>query len=168
MIREAKNTDNRPRVLTIFVLCVALLAGTALGALAGEVSIFGPEKFVRSKGQPDTITNSFRIPAGVTQCQFVVTGEDGGPFAANNVSVLINDVELVNAKDLREKSEQQRPLILKGENTLVVTLKGKPGDAVIVTITGEVPDPPEPPRPVYPEPLPPEPPRPVFYGPSDM
>lgn len=145
--------ERRSRLMTIFVL-VAFMVTAALPAFASTVSIFGPQEFVRSEGKPEVINTTFNLPNGVTQCQLIVTGADGGPLAANNVSVQINGVEMPGSKELRENSQQQRPVTLQAENSLVVTLKGKPGDAVTVTITGEVQDtpPPRPPRPTMPTP----------------
>lgn len=145
--------ERRSRLMTIFVLVAFMLTG-ALPALASTVNVFGPQEFVRSEGKPDIINTSFNLPAGFTQCKLSVTTADGGPLAANNVSIQINGVEMPGSKELRENNQQQRPVTLQAENSLVVTLKGKPGDAVMVTITGEVQDtpPPRPPRPVIPTP----------------
>jgi hypothetical protein len=129
----------RSRFMTIFVLATFMLAA-ALPAIAGTVNVFGPEVFVRSTGKPDVIDTTFKLPPGVSQCQIIVTGADGGPLAANNVAIQVNGVEMPGSKDLRENNQQQRPVTLQAENSLAVTLKGKPGDAVTVTITGVVED----------------------------
>jgi hypothetical protein len=139
--------------VTIFVLAVFLLVA-ALPAMAGTVNVFGPRTFVRVEGKPNAIKTSFNLPTGVTQCQLSVTGAEDGPLAANNVSIKVNDVEMLDSKKLTVSSQQQ-PAALLAENSLVVTLKGKPGDAVTVTITGVVPDastPPTPPMPTPPMP----------------
>lgn len=131
--------ERRSRPVTFFALAAFMLV-TALPAFAGTINVFGPEQFVRSEGKPDVITTSFNLPTGVNQCQIIVTGADGGPLAANNVSIQVNGVEMPGSKELRENNQQQRPVTLQAENSLVVTLKGKPGDAVTVTITGVVQD----------------------------
>lgn len=131
--------EHRSHFVTIFVL-VAFMLATALPALAGTVNVFGPKKFVRSEGKPDVIKTTFNLPAGVNDCVISVVGTDGGPLAANNVSVQVNGVEMPGSKELRENSEQQRAVTLQEVNVLVVTLKGKPGDAVTIAITGEVRD----------------------------
>ena len=150
--------ERRSRPVTIFVLAVFLLVA-ALPAMAGTVNVFGPRTFVRVEGKPNAIKASFNLPTGVTQCQLSVTGAEDGPLAANNVSIKVNGVEMLDSKKLTVSSEQQ-PAALLPENSLVVTLKGKPGDAVTVTITGEVQDaPPAPPTQPAP-PMPPTPPMP--------
>lgn len=149
--------ERSSRLVTIFVLAAFLLVA-ALPAMAGTVNVFGPRTFVRIEGKPNAIKTSFKLPAGVTQCQLSVTGAEDGPLAANNVSVKVNDVEMLDSKKVSVSSQQ--PAALLAENSLVVTLKGKPGDAVTVTITGEVQDvPPAPPAPPAP-PMPPMPPTP--------
>lgn len=131
--------ERRSRPVTFFALA-ALMLVTALPVFAGTINVFGPQQFVRSEGKPDVINTSFNLPTGVSQCQIMVTGEDGGPLAANNVSIQVNGVDMPGSKELRANNQQQRPVTLQPVNSLTVTLKGKPGDAVTVTITGEVQD----------------------------
>lgn len=143
--------ERRSHFMTIIVL-VAFMLAAALPALAGTVNVFGPKVFVRSEGKPDVIKTSFTLPAGVNQCTLSVSGADGGPLAANNVSVQVNGVEMPGSKELRQNNQQQREVTLQETNSLVVTLKGKPGDAVTVAITGVAQDDAPPPRPTPPRP----------------
>lgn len=140
--------ERRSRLVTFFALAAFMLV-TALPAFAGTINVFGPEQFVRSEGKPDVINTSFNLPIGVSQCQIIVTGADGGPLAANNVSIQVNGVDMPGSKDLRENNQQQRPVTLQAENSLVITLKGKPGDAVTVAIIGQIENSPRP-RPIPP------------------
>lgn len=151
--------ERRSRPVTFFALAAFMLV-TALPAFAGTINVFGPKVFVRSEGKPNVSKNTFKLPAGITQCQFTITGAEDGPLTANNVSIQLNGVEILDSKELRGNN-QQRPATLQEENSLIVTLKGKPGDAVTVTISGEVqvtlpvpPSPPTPPMPTPPMPTP--------------
>jgi len=105
------------------------------------VSLFGPQSFVRADGKPQVFRSSFPLPPTVTECKLLVTTADGGPLAANNVSISVNGQELVDAKKLRNADGSvQEGIVLNSENSLDILLKGKPGDAVLVTVVGTAPD----------------------------
>lgn len=125
------------KALLCTLLGLSLFFGYVTTCLAAQVTIFGPETFVRGTDAPATVERSFVLPAGVSLCNLSVTGANGGPLAANNVSVKVNGTEMVTSKDLRGDNTQKESVILGRENTLTVVLKGKPGDQVTVHITGE-------------------------------
>lgn len=153
------------RLVTIFVSSILLLVATAPLALARNVTLFGPKTYVRETGKPATFSDTFQVPANASDCRISIVGQDGGPLAANNVSVKVNGVEMADAADLRAGSGQkQQEVVLTPANIIVVTLKGKPGDAVTVEVVGVIPDlPPRPTPPPAPAPgtLPPPMPMPL-------
>jgi hypothetical protein len=129
-------------------LSIGVLLATSTPAAARAITLFGPQQYVRTTGKPVTHSSTFRVPAEATDCLLLVRDGAGGAAAANNVSVKINGTELVDAKLLRSSDPARTAVELQAENTLDVTLKGKPGDQVTVEIHGELPDP----RPAEPPP----------------
>jgi hypothetical protein len=110
-----------------------LIAGTALPAMAGTISLFGPNQYVRTEGNPNTFASTFRLPANVTDCRLVISYGPGGPLSANSVSVTVNGKEMNKAKSDATNSAVE----LRNENTVFVTLKGKPGDSIVVQVLGQ-------------------------------
>jgi hypothetical protein len=127
-----------------------MLLGVVLPAAAQPVVIFGPQKFVREEGKPATTGTAFSVPPEVTDCQLLINNDSAGPLFANNVSVKVNGVEMTDSKTLRKGSPDQTEVKLQTTNTLLVTLKGKPGDSVTVQIIGEIAEIGEPKPPVRP------------------
>lgn len=132
----------------VFSLGALMVLVTTLQATAGTVTLFGPQQYIRAEGKPATFGTAFRVPPEVSNCRLVVKDGANGPASANNVSVKVNGVEMIDAKALRASDPAQVTVALQAENTLFVALKGKPGDQVTVEILGEVPD--APPRPEEP------------------
>ncbi len=125
---------------------IMLVIGVTLPAWAATVAVFGPQEYVRQEGKPTTASSSFSVPSQMTNCRLLISYGANGPLAANNVSVLVNGVEMASAKSLRGANPEEVTAKLQSENTLLVTLKGKPGDSVIVQVLGDMPD-----RPQYPD-----------------
>jgi hypothetical protein len=114
-----------------------VLLGAVLPAAAQPVVIFGPQKFVRTEGKPVTTRTTFHVPLDVSNCQLEISSDAAGPLTANNVSVMVNGVEMANGNTLRNGNPAPAEVELQSLNILLVTLKGKPGDSVTVKITGE-------------------------------
>ena len=129
------------RFFSALAMTVLILLVTAPLALAKSVNLFGPQSFVRAEGKPQAFRSSFPLPPSVTQCQLLVTTATGEPVSANNVSIRVNGVEMVDAKELRNAAGTvQEGVELKAENSLEVLLKGKPGDSVQISVIGTAPD----------------------------
>jgi hypothetical protein len=138
-------------VLSLLGFCVLLMSATP--SAARTIPLFGPEQFARTEGKPVDQVRTFRVPAEATGCRLMVRDGAGAPASANNVSVKVNGVEMVDARTLRAADPAEAVVDLQDSNILVVTLKGKPGDQVTVEILGEIPDSPSqqpPPRPAPP------------------
>lgn len=137
MTSDAKSS-NRKRSRRASGLLVFMLLGVVLPAAAQPVVIFGPQKFVREEGKPATTGTAFSVPAEATNCRLEINSDIAGPLFANNVSVKVNGVEMADSKTLRRGGTEQAEVELQTTNTLLVTLKGKPGDSVTVKIIGEI------------------------------
>jgi hypothetical protein len=153
MTTDAKNSDWK-RFRTASGLLVLMLLGVVRPAVAQPVVIFGPQKFVREEGKPATTGTAFSVPSEVTNCRLEINSDIAGPLSANNVSVKVNGVEMADSKTLRKGSPEQAEVELQATNTLLVTLKGKPGDSVTVKIIGDIAEIGEPEPPVRPLPPP--------------
>lgn len=142
-------TKKPSHLIQVLAIAAVLLFVTAPLALAKTVTLFGPQTFVRAEGKPQLFRSSFPLPPSVTECRLIATTDDGSPLSANNVSIGVNGVEMIDAKELRKADgNAQEGVVLKSENSLEVVLKGKPGDSVSISVIGTAPDEPaKPPRP---------------------
>lgn len=134
-------TEKPIHLLQVLTIAAMLLFVTAPLALAKSVTLFGPQTFVRAEGKPQLFRSSFPLPPSVTECRLIATTDDGSPLSANNVSISVNGVEMIDAKELRNADgSAQEGVALKAENALEIVLKGKPGDTVTVSVVGTAPD----------------------------
>jgi hypothetical protein len=142
--------DHRKRFTVTFGLLVLMLLGAVLPSAAQSVVIFGPQKFVREDGKPITTRITFLVPPEVNNCRLEITSDAVGPLTANNVSVMVNGMEMADGNALKNGNPAPAEVELQSLNTLLVTLKGKPGDSVTVKIIGEQMEETPPPPPLAP------------------
>jgi hypothetical protein len=146
---ENRKTEHCKRFTVTAGLLALLLCGV-LPASAQPVVIFGPQKFVRGEGKPVTTRTTFHVPADINNCRLEINSEAVGPLTANNVSVMVNGVEMADDNALKYGNQAPAEVQLLDTNILLVTLKGKPGDSVTVKIYGEQTEEVSPPQPLAP------------------
>lgn len=100
-----------------------------------EFIAFGPKQYDKPKGSPVTYTDSFQGYEGISYTLWVQSGQDG-LNEVKNVSISINDVEVMDSSDLRKSNPATKTISLQSNNTIKVVLKGKGGNFITVKITG--------------------------------
>jgi hypothetical protein len=136
--------------------CIALavaLAFVASPCFSQTVNVFGPKTYNKERGAPVTYTDDFVVPTGTTNFQLVVKNGTEEAGAVKNVTILLNDVEVVSSSDLKGTDEAIKNVTFLPDNRLSVTLKGQGGNAVSVQLIGQamvMPTPPPAPMPMMP------------------
>ncbi len=124
-----------------FRLLVGLTLGVALfisSAIAGDVSVFGPQVIERGKGQP--VLETFQFSVSNPSDQFVlkiVNGDDSEKSRISSLSLTINGVEQASQEEFNQQVGLiEKPISLAQSNLLAIMVDGKPGTFVEVSILG--------------------------------
>lgn len=117
------------RIVGVPTLFLAVFAFASV-ALAGEANLtrFGPKVYERVQGAPTSDSATFRAVDGPAK---LVLQDDG----IVNARIRINGVEVAGPKNFRGGGEVVVPLSLQSENTIEVTVLGKPGGKLGVRVT---------------------------------
>lgn len=122
-------------------LLVGLTLGVALfisSAIAGDVSVFGPQVVERGKGQP--VLETFQFSVSNSTDQFVlkiVNGDDSNKSRISSLSITINGVEQASQEEFNQQVGLiEKPITLAQTNMLAIQVDGKPGSYVEVSILG--------------------------------
>jgi hypothetical protein len=102
---------------------------------AAPVPLFGPEKFIRETGAPDSSSRTFAAcNTGATYRLFVENGA-AGKDRVSSATVSLNGVEIVRPSDLNQRVERVEKVVsLQGDNTLAVRLSSNPGGFLTVNL----------------------------------
>jgi len=113
----------------VSALFLGLLA-LAPGASASEANLtrFGPETYELVQGKPTTYSAAFRAIDGPAR---LVLQDDG----IDNAWIKVNGRNVVEPKDFRGDGEVVIPLNLSKENTIEVSIPGRPVGALGVRVT---------------------------------
>jgi RHS repeat-associated protein len=129
-------------LLSSLLLC-CITSGIALSfphsGTRGNKAVFGPKKFERSHGKPDTETVTFSIPEGGAGFTLYVRNSDHeGRHRVTSGTITLNGSEVVAPSDFHHhEGSIKRPVTLQQHNVLTVRLQGKPGSFLIIAIYGE-------------------------------
>jgi len=113
--------------ISMFFLGILTLASTAW---AGEANLtrFGPKVYERGTGAPTGDSAEFRAIDGPAKLVL----QDNG---ITNARIKVNGLDVVRAEDFRGDGEIVVPLHLQPENTIEVSVRGKPGGTLGVRVT---------------------------------
>lgn len=130
---------DRMLIYAILNLCsVALVLGALvrpLCAQAAPFALFGPEKFTREVGTPDTFSRSFAACNTEATYRLVVENGAAGRDRVSSATLQLNGVEVVRSSDLNQRVERfEKEVTLQGDNTLAVRLASNPGGYLTVSI----------------------------------
>ena len=111
------------------LLLIGFLA-LAPAASANEANLtrFGPETYEREQGKPTSDSATFRAIEGPAELVL----QDHGIV---NARIKVNGLDVVGPKDFRGNGEVVIPLNLNQENTIEVSVRGKPGGKLGVRVT---------------------------------
>ncbi|MBF6651086.1 hypothetical protein [Methylobacter sp. BlB1] len=117
------------------VLTVPLVLMLAAANAAPYTVVFGPQKFTRSTGAPETITKNF-ARCGNSPCQIVVAnGAANGSNRVSSASVFLNGSPIIGPSDFNRQSNSiVRPVTLRSRNVLAVRLASSPGSFLNITL----------------------------------
>ncbi len=128
---------------TVLLAC-ALLLGLLMGpSFAAEVTIFGPNQYVRTSGSPNVFTDTFDAAAG--QGMLIVKNgqmdDDNRIFdAISSARVIVNGVEIFGPSDFnRNVYLLEAPIDLTENNAITVELASQPGSYITIEVTRDSP-----------------------------
>ena len=117
------------KVIGIPMLILGVFALASI-ASAGEANLtrFGPKVYEREQGAPTSESAEFRAIEG--PAELVLLNDDIG-----NARIKVNGLDVVGPKNFREDGKIVVPLQLNVENTIEVSVRGKPGGKLSVRVT---------------------------------
>ncbi len=119
------------------VLVLGLLM-TACSAVAGTFTVFGPQKYQRQTGQPQTVSATFSVLNPNTQYTLHI---DNSGVSSGVIS--INGTQILGPSDFNPNTGSiDRTVILVANNKIDVQLRGEPGTSLAVSVIGVDNDPP--------------------------
>lgn len=117
------------RLLSLIAIIVAV---GAVEATAGTFTAFGPKTYVRDKGKPATVTDSF----SVTNTSITYTLQVTNDGISSGV-VLVNGAEILGPSDFDQNvSTIQKQITLQMSNEISVELRSEPGSSITVQVIG--------------------------------
>jgi hypothetical protein len=125
-------------------------SGSGSGASSSaQVAVFGPKDYVRDRGQPFVVADSFSAPAGSCTLRIANGGSKGQYARVSSAVVILNGVVVVGPSDFNKNVALiERQVKLQNQNvgskrgpTLISRLSGRGskraiGAADIVSVTG--------------------------------
>jgi catechol 2,3-dioxygenase-like lactoylglutathione lyase family enzyme len=117
------------KVVGITMLFLGALS-LASAASAGEANLtrFGPKVYERGRGAPTSDSAEFRAIEGPAE---LVLQDDG----IINARIKVNGLDVVRQEDFRGNGKIVVPLYLHPENTIEVSVRGKPGGTLGVRVS---------------------------------
>jgi hypothetical protein len=120
--------------LALALLC--LVAGSATRAAAGTFAVFGPERYVRTEGQPDQFSRTFQASPGGTYTLHIDNGGGSGGSISSAV-VTLNGVAVVRTSDFNQNVQMiEKTVTLQVSNQLAVDLRSAPAAGFRLLILG--------------------------------
>lgn len=120
--------------VTSCLAAALLLVALCLSTAWGETRTVFAKRFDKPKGGPLTYQETLLLPYQNARYTLRLTSGYYGTQEAKNVSVLLNDVEIVDSAALRSANPVERAVAPLKENDLTVTLKGQGGNFVTVEL----------------------------------
>ena len=127
-------------MLAATLLACFAFVGAAVGDGGHSPIVFQTQTFVRTSGNANTYTATFKVRSWVIAPfnMHIVNGDPNGRERASSVTVTLNGTQVLSPSDLNESigtlDIPVSPVV--GVNTLQVTMGGKRGSEVAITIAG--------------------------------
>jgi hypothetical protein len=118
------------------IVQAAMLLLLIAPAGAQMTAIFGPKRYTRTSGPPQTFTETFPHCGSSQQCRIVaVNGNVDGTGRTGGASISLNGVEVLGAADFsRQSATVGKPAALAEQNRLVIGLDSQPGTFLTVRV----------------------------------
>ncbi|MBW2604834.1 MAG: hypothetical protein JRE28_11050 [Deltaproteobacteria bacterium] len=128
----------------LVTLCL-ILSVFAGNSFATQVTVFGPNQYVRTTGSPNVFTDTFTAISGEGMLivkNGAIDGDSRITDAISSASVYINGEQIFGPSDFNKNAYLlQAPVNLTENNSITVELASSPGSYLTIEITEEV-DPP--------------------------
>lgn len=116
---------------------LALSTGIAAGVSAGEFPVSGEHAVTRDRGKPAPKTIPFSAPKAGDYYFLRIYNGSGAESAVQAGSVAVNGSTVLSNRDFRKQAEfLEVPLSLQLQNSLEITLAGRPGSGFRVEVIG--------------------------------
>src|SRR6267154_410546 len=116
-------------------ILVGLLVWLFAPSHAKSQTVFGPETFTRTTGEPQTITRTFSLPNPGAEYTLIIENGAGGGDRVSSAVVGLNGVIIAGPDEFNQKVTRIIKSVLLGQtNTLYIELKSKPGSLITVSI----------------------------------
>lgn len=97
--------------------------------------VFGPETFIRDKGQPQIITRTFSVQDPSQPYTLLIRSGQNGDDRVTSAVIRINGTLLAGPNDFNQQTGLLiKPANLLQNNTLSIELRGKPSTSLTITI----------------------------------
>src|ERR1051325_3603432 len=116
----------------ILLLLVSILPGLRSAPMT---PVFGPKRYIRSTGAPQTITEKF-LHCGTPPCQIVIIdGNADGTKRVSSASIFLNGVRIVGPSDFNKHlAKIVKPIVLADANQITIKLASQPGSFLLVEL----------------------------------
>jgi hypothetical protein len=106
-----------------------------------EVTLLGPEVFVRDSGSPQVVSLNFFVPISAASYRLKVqNGSQEGENQISSAVVTLNGNTIISQKDFNQNdSSLEKSVPLQNENRLEVKLNSIPSSYITITIVGYYP-----------------------------
>ena len=130
---------------TVWVKLFLLLCVFSGTSFATQVTVFGPNQYVRTTGAPDVFTNSFTAISGVGMLivkNGAIDGNNRITDAISSALVYVNGEQIFVPNDFNQNVYLlQAPDNLTENNSIAVELASSPGSYLNIEVTEDI-DPP--------------------------
>ena len=122
------------RIVCCLSIIVSILIFSAF-AYAQPFPIFGPNKYLRTTGKPNTYSDTFQACNLGAAYNLVAENGEGGKDRLSSASVTLNGQEIIKEKELNQQVDKiEKTVTLQTENTLNVKLASGPGGFIKLSI----------------------------------
>lgn len=122
------------KLISGFVIAVSILFVQS-SSFALSLPLFGPAKFERTIGKPNTFTDLFQACNTSATYKLVVENGEGGKDRLSSASVSLNGQEVVRENEFNQRVDKvEKTVTLLSENTLDVKLSSGPGGFIKASI----------------------------------
>ena len=123
------------RALCILTAVVSLVIGLQSYVLAQSPSVFGPAKYTRTTGAPNTYSDTFQICNTGAIYKLLVENGEAGKNRISSAVISLNGQEIIGQNEFSQKVDKiEKTVSLQQENTLDIKIASGPGGFIKVSV----------------------------------